>query len=470
MSISNLFLSASIFVLTFVMLSNERGTYLEHAQIPLYGIIVTEMLLVLLNKKLKNPLLDILNLIFIIFYLLRIPFTYGDFLISDIYMRGVDINSVDYSLYVLNYQLIILAACILILGPVNINSIKIRISNGMLRRILNFTAIILTVNAVRVIYFSSLSGVGLPSIIEIFFTLFNYSSVLLILVPLLFMMDSRASNRYKVFLYGQLIICVLLVMISGSKSGVFQILGIYLVTLIVRHGSSFKIRIDLLCFLVLFIMPFGVAMFLLGDIFNKIARSQVEFNDWYELFIIALDRFNEVINSFSYRIGYLDFFIDKTIQEIYSSAFRLELYFKALVDAVTPGFDVWGDVPLVSRSVYNNYFGISEGPNSEAVTVFGEAHHLAGFFSFIPYAFVLGAISYLSKLRMFKWNEFSRYIGAVFIGHIFYRYMHGYGIDFWLFGDVLYPLIGLFLTFKIVGIDRNKIQSRPNLSLVVRGS
>ncbi len=452
MSISNLFLFATLFVLLFVVFGDERGTYLQYAQTPLYGIILTELALIFLNKKLKNPLIDIVNLFFIVFFILRIPFVYGDDLISDIYIRNVNIEKVGYALYVLNYQLIVLAGCILLLNPARYCD-KISISNTVLARVLNFSALILILNIIERVFFFENGANTVPSIFKIFFALFNYGSILIILIPLLFCIDATNSFKYKLLLHVQLVICVLLVMFGGSKSGLFQIFAIYLISLMAIHGSSYRVKPSSMLLVLIFLVV-AIIMFLLGDIFNKIGRGQAELVDWYELLKLALDNFYDVVNSVSFRIGYLDFYIDKLTQDVYSSAFQVKYYIMAFLDAVSPGFDVFGNAPLVSRSVYNNYFGISDGPNSEAITVFAEAHQLAGFFSFMPYVFVLGIMLCLKKLSFFKQSDFSNYISKIFICYVFYRYMLGFGIDYWLFGDVLYPLLGLVLSFKVMRLHR----------------
>jgi hypothetical protein len=451
-SISNLFLFATLFVLLFVVFGDERGTYLEYAQVPLYGIILTELVLIFLNKRLKNPLLDIVNLVFIVFFILRVPFVYGDGLISDIYIRNVNIDKVGYALYVLNYQLIVLVGCILLLNPAKCSA-KISISNAVLARVLNFSALILILNIIERVFFFENGANTVPSIFKIFFALFNYGSNLIILVPLLLCIDATNSFKYKLLLHVQLVICVLLVMFWGSKSGLFQIFAIYLISLMAIHGSSYRVKPSSMLLVLIFLVV-AIIMFLLGDIFNKIGRGQAESVDWYELLKLALDNLYDVVNSVSFRIGYLDFYIDKLTQDVYSSAFQVKYYIMGVLDAVSPGFDVFGNAPLVSRSVYNNYFGISDGPNSEAITVFAEAHHLAGFFSFMPYVFVLGIMLWLKKLSFLKKSDFSNFISKFFICYVFYRYMLGFGIDYWLFGDVLYPLLGLVLSFKVMRLHR----------------
>ena len=456
MTISNLFLSATIFVLFFVMQGDARGTYLEHAQVPLYGIILTEILLILGNKIFKNPFLDTINLIFIVFFLLRVPFIYGDDVVSDVYLRNVDIDKVSYAIYVLNFDLIALSACVLFLMPARAYFETYDISNDVCNRILKFTSLILASNILYIAFAFKLGESNLPSAVAIFFALFNWGSILILLVPLLVLMGKKIAVKYRVYLYLQLLVCVLLVMYTGSKSGLFQIFALYLISLIaIRSPTTHRISIWTLLMVIMF-LAVATVMFILGDIFNKIQRSQVEASDWYDLLIASLDKLSVVLNSVSYRIGYLDFYIDKLTQEVYASAFQLKYYVMAVLDAVSPGFDFFGDVPLVSRAVYNNYFGISIGPNSEVSTVFAEAHQLFGYLSIVAYLFVLSVILFIRKYMKSFTTDYGKAIIRIFIVYMFYNYMMGIGIDYWLFGHAIYPFIFITLSFRFIEMSRIK--------------
>ena len=453
MPLSNLFLSATLFVLSFVIWGNAEGTYLEHAQLPLFTTILTEIVLILVNKRLKNPLLDILNLIFIIFFLLRVPFIYGEGLISDINLRNVDISKVKGALYILNFQLIILALCIHYICPAQIFLKKIVIPNNVWFRVLKLSSFVLLVNIVDVALAFKITESN--AFVAIFFALFNWGSILLLLVPLLLFANKEDAIKNRLYLYLQLAICVLLVMSTGSKSGLLQIFGLYLVSLLALRGASYKISKKTLIATPI-VLIIAVLMFMLGDIFNKVQRSMVELADVYDLFLISLDNITVVLNSVSNRIGYLDYYIDKVTQDVYASAFRLDYYFMAFFNAVTPGFDIFDQTPLVSRAVYNNFFGISDGPNSEVITVFAEAHLLAGYLSFVPYLFVLWVTTLVRKFSTHLTSAYGDAIRTVFICYIFYRYMLGIGIDYWLFGDVVYPFLFIVLSFKFMGLTRTK--------------
>jgi len=455
-TISNLLLLLTVFVLFFVMFGNAQGTYLEHAQVPLYAIIVTEIALILGNRIFKNPLIDILNLVFVVFFLLRVPFIYGDDLISDVILRDVNVNSITYALYVLGFQLIVLASCLIIIKPARVYYGKVIISNAVWRRVLRFTSLILFINIVYVAFAFKLGENNLPSLVAIFFALFNWSSILILLVPLLLFVDKNTNVKNRIYLYSQLSVCVLLVMYTGSKSGIFQIAAMYLVSLLAIHGSSY--RVPFRSFIVWTILLItAVVMFLLGDIFNHMQRDKTGFDNLYDLLTLSFTNISVALNRVSCRLGYFDFYIDKLTQEVYASAFHLKYYVKAFVNAVTPGFDVFDDANLVSRAVFSNYFGKSDGPNSEVITVFAEAHHLFGYFSFIAYSFVLSVILVLRKYAFHFSTDYGRAIQSIFICCVFFRYMLGMGIDYWLFGEVIYPFIFVTLSFKFMGLSQLKI-------------
>jgi hypothetical protein len=437
------------------MQGDARGTYLEHAQIPLYGIILTEIFLILANKVFKNPFLDTNNLIFIAFFLLRVPFIYGDGVISDVYLRNVDIDRVSYALYVLNFNLIALSACILFFLPARAYIETYDISNDDFYRVLKFTSLILVSNIFYVAIAFKFGENNIPSAVAIFFAIFNWGSILMLLVPLLVLGSKKIAVRYRVYLYLQLLTCVLLVMYTGSKSGLFQIFGLYLISLIAIRGPTYRISMLKLLMAIIFIVP-AVVMYILGDIFNKIQRSQIADFDWFDLFIASLDKKSNVLNSISYRMGHLDFYIDKLTQEVYASAFQLKYYMMAFLDAVSPGFNFFGDVPLVSRAVYNNYFGISVGPNSEAITVFAEAHQLFGWLSFVAYLFVLSVILFIRKYMTSFTTGYGKAITRVFTVYIFYNYLMGFGLDYWFFSDIIYSYIFLLLSFHFMGMSHIK--------------
>ena len=455
MTISNLFLSATVFVLLFVIFGNEQGTYLEHAQVPLYMLILTEIVLILANRKFKNPLLDILNLVFIIFFLLRVPFIYGDDLISDVYFRSVNLDKVGYALYVLNFQLIVLSLCVIFINPVRIYDGKVIVSNDVWHRVLKFTSLILFFNILHYAFVFKIGEDNLPNLFAILLALFNYATILMLLVPLLLFADKNIAVKYRNYLYLQLTICALIVMYTGSKSGLFQIAAMYLVSGLAMYGSSHRITLRTLI-IGLVLLAGATVMYLLGEIFNKIQRAQVEFSDWHQLATLSLENLSASLNRISYRLGYLDFYIDKLTQEVYADSFRLEYYAKAFINAVTPGFDVFDNASLVSRSVFIDYFGQSAGPNSEVVTVFAEAHHLFGYFSFIAYLFVLSVIFLIRKFGFNYSSDYCKSIFTILICLMFFRYTLGMGIDYWLFGEVIYPLIFITLSFWLMGLSRIK--------------
>jgi hypothetical protein len=110
---------------------------------------------------------------------------------------------------------------------------------------------------------------------------------------------------------------------------------------------------------------------------------------------------------------------------------------------------------------------MSEGPNYEAVTSFAEAHLLFGFFSFIIYIFIIVII------RLFKVGSqnqnFELAISSVFLVYLFYRYLLGFGVDYWLFGYVLYPFIFLKASLAFIKLkDFSEIPTEIKLKKIAR--
>lgn len=437
MRINSGLLFATLWVMIFVLFKDEEGTFLQFAQSGTIVFLLTALFGIVINRVFKNIFLELNNIVVVVFFVLRVPFLYSENVISDISIRGVDIIKIPNAFYILSGQIMVFIACIIGFFP-NAGTFKlVSLTNQLVKRILRVTFFILMINAFNILFFLKLGENTLSNLFAIFFAVFNYSNLLLFLIPTMILLGKDIKKKYLVNLYIQLLIIILLVLISGSKSGLFQMFAIYIVSVLVIKGYSYKISLK--GFLgATILLSVAIILFMLGTVVNKIQRGIVDVTEWKGLAEIAFEDLSVVVNAVSYRIGYLDFYIDKLTQQVYHSAFSIELYFKAFIDAVTPGFDIF-HVPLVSRSVYNNFFEASEGPNSEAITVFAEAHLLVGFFSFSIYLFVIGLLRLMARQK--GKEMFDNCINMLFIAYVFYRYLLGFGIDYWLFGDLLYPYI-----------------------------
>lgn len=452
MTVNNYLLWVTLFVLGFVCLANPYGTIVETAKAPIIVFLTINILNILLNKFFNNTFLELINLSMVVFFILRIPFYYNEDVISDLILRSAELSKVNGVIKTLNLQLVIFTITTLVLSPrLKPSLLRIQFDYNW-KPVLDFTFFVLIANSIYLFLFFKIGESNLPNLLAILFSIFNYSVVMIYLLPLIIIGNIKFKDKIKV--YFQLALIVFLVMFTGSKSGLFQVLQFFIIATFAIKGPK-EFKISLKGFLVLIIIGLiAIVFYMIGTISNKINRGIVDIDDMMDLVLAYGDQFSLVMNSVSYRIGYLDFYMDKSIQEVYFDAFNIESYLKAIIDAVTPGIDFFHQ-PLVSRAVFNNFFGISDGPNSESVTIFAEANHLMGYFSFFVYAFVYLIIRLFS--RMNPNHAFKNMIESIFVLVIFFKYLLGFGIDYWIFGDVLYPYIFIVVSLSIIGYFENKL-------------
>lgn len=445
MTLNNYLLAITLFVLGFVVWANPTGTIIETAKGPILVFLAINCINIFINKFFNNPFLELLNLSMVIFFILRIPFYYNEDVLSDLIIRSADLNKVNGAMITLNIQLTIFTITTLLLSPKLKPSLLRFKVDYQWKTVLKFTFSVLIINCIYLFLFFKLGENSLPNVLAIFFAIFNYSSIMFYLLPIVIL--NKIKFRDKLFVYLQLALIVFLVMFTGSKSGLLQVLQIFIIAAITIKGAN-GVKISLKSFLILLIIgAISVVFFIVGMVSNQVNRGLVDVKDMGSLVLEYNDKISLVLNAVSYRIGYLDFYLDKSIQEIYFSAFKIESYVKAIIDAVTPGINFF-DEPLVSRSVYNKFFGDSEGPNSEAVTIFAEANHLMGYFSFFVYAFIYFIIRLFARINTS--NTFKNLIYSFFVLFIFFKYLLGFGIDYWIFGDVLYPYLFIIVSLFLI--------------------
>lgn len=162
----------------------------------------------------------------------------------------------------------------------------------------------------------------------------------------------------------------------------------------------------------------------------------------------SLDLVLPLLEGFSYRSGYYDFFLEKYINPAYSDLITLKQYSMAIIDKVTPGFDVF-NVPFISRSIYYaHHQGAIPGTmmNSEQITVFGEAALLFGWGGLIYLPLMCWAIAFLHKALSRQVRDYK--LGKIFVYlftlQIFYYWIEGMGLDMLLVLHLLYTGIYMF--------------------------
>lgn len=443
MTVSGWLIGIVLFVASIVARSDAQGTFLEHSALPLYVLLSCVLAFIIVNRFVKDTLLELSNLTFVIFFIVRIPFIYSDLVISDVYRRGVDATLVPGAFYLLAFQFVALSVCVIAIRPIVPKIVERPFTSTEAGALLKIAGVILAFN---IWYLLSTWAVGesrMPNVVAIALALFTYTNVLFFLAPCLLLFDKAVAIEYRILLYVELGLVALCVMYAGSKSGVFQILLFFALAVLALRGANYRLSIRAGLSLVVAV-AIGVMGFFLGAAFNFYQRKEVAAADIPAFASAMFGDAGTAIAAISYRVGYLDFYIDKVTNPVYAKSFALSSYAKAVIDAITPGFNVFRQ-PLVSRSVYSDVFGASSGPNSEAVTVFAEAHRLAGFSSVLIFALVLLTIRSAAR-RLSARFYVARVLAAVFVVYAMQQYLIGFGLDYWLFGTILYPFLFLSLS------------------------
>jgi len=454
-----------IFVLTvlcFFFIADTSGTYLNGLEAQVFLLIGVALASLLINSRFNNEFLEVLNVVFVIFYICRIPFVFMDNVASDVLLRQVDMYNNPWYLIVLAVQYFSLLLCILAINPrIPRENITNFISEPIFKKILLFSSLLMVGNIVKTIFFFSIYGGTLSHIPAILKTIFTVNNIMMLIFVSSLMVEKGLLRKYKYAVGGIFLVALLISLREGSKSGLIQlVLLIYLAMLVVRGPTVFNIR-------GLFVLGFiGLSTLLLFSI-GKVVRAMSVNNQgmdpevfvyYFHRFFFVLGDWSDQINTFSYRVGYLDFFIQKISDPVYEPYVSFTYYAKALVDKITPGFDVFG-VPFASRAIFSAYHGPSGSVlNSELITVFAEGHLLLGFFSFLLYSIIL----LIAKWAFLSFKASSVASFSLFYTYIvfsFYWWLTGSGLDMWV---ALTMYQGIFVLCTIGLIHYWNIRERFN--------
>jgi hypothetical protein len=365
------------------------------------------------------------------------------------------VNGIAGSLAILAYQYLSLVVCILLVNP------RIRrvndgvLSESIFKKIIYYSGFIIAVNFLYAICFWQY-GVGTESHVSaILQTIFTPPNAVMTLILSSMLVDKKTLDKYRFsILFCCALVCVCIVY-QGSKSILLQIVLIaYMAALTASGPFVFRPRTLLLT------AGIGLAalpLFFLGSSVRSYQRGQLAANGIFMASFHTGSGSSALLNGFSSRIGYLDYFIEKVSNPVYRPVVRFDYYFMSVTDRVlTPGFDIFY-VPFMSRALYDVEFGESTtGTNSEQITLFAESHLLLGYFSFIMNVFILFLIK--RSLRGYRSSSvFARNLYCLYIVSVFYDWVVGFGLDM-LIAQSIYRGIFIFFTLWLV---RSKVVVSP---------
>lgn len=439
----------------------------------LLSIIVTCITL-LINSRLRNPFVDLLHIVFLGFFVFRaIVGLFFDFHLDPI-TKSANTSHLFEAFYFLIFCFVTLvAASYIFLTRLSLGAIICTNSDkSILRFLVILSALLLTVASLDSItdFLSCQARAKSPgnSVSTILRAIFFDERLLVFLVTLPLIIRN-AWRKIDLWIIGlSLTLFLVSSVVGGGKAGpLFIILHIIFGVLVgLRHGVVFDLRKNwrlffggllLLAVLVPICFVMGKAMRVVNfngygcaDVYSGSPLTRLKLvNEWRliasgkDAALISPDSSEvktyetlggEALSHLSERTGFLDFFLEKFLNSDYRRHVTASTYYRAVVDKLTPGFEIYNE-PFVSRSLYTiHHKAKSEHTNSEQMTLFGEAWILFGWASpvyLIAFCVLLGSLIRLGNKLCINF-PIGRVILSIFLIRLFYFWLEGMGLDMML--------------------------------------
>jgi len=398
------------------------------------------------NLYVKNPFLEFFNTFFFIFFIFRIPFLLDVTFSSDLNIRPFAPENTEFLVNLLIFHYLSIVGSILIFNPTFKSSTIVRyfvMGKRDFRNILLFVLIIVFLNFFKSLLFFDIHGLNFSSFTAIFFTIFSNQNVLAVFMLSIFFATKENIRSNTILISLILVVSFFEIIYTGSKSSLLHLILIFYMAYLLKY-RTFQFPLKYL-YVFFALIPLIFITFLLGKLMRWV-HMQDDLANNFEAKLASILNFDliNILDPVTYRIGYLDFYLEKISNEIYHPYISLNYYFKAFIDKITPGFDVYG-VPFASRAVYNVREGASEVLNSELITVFAESHLIFGSFSVFFYLFIAYLLQQILKFNRF--NSFASILFNYFVLFSFYWWLTGSGLDM-VTALVIYQAI--FILFVIM--------------------
>ncbi|MFL3023611.1 MAG: hypothetical protein ACJZ16_03760 [Methylophilaceae bacterium] len=212
--------------------------------------------------------------------------------------------------------------------------------------------------------------------------------------------------------------------------------------------------------LLLFPLIFFISIFtfLFGSVFRRISYDPSYYTQFSLLEILNLnflqydDFLYRAIGAISSRLSYIDFSVSKISSSIiYEDFININYYFKAIIDKLTPGFDLY-NIPFATRSVY--WVSQTSEPsgtsimNSQLIPIYAELDILFGIYSML---FTISFFYFFNKLFFFINKIKNKELAGLFLillGYYLLSYNLGMALDFFVV-FFCYLLLAIFLIYTL---------------------
>jgi len=415
---------------------------------------VENFLMLLYEKKKRDPFVLILIILTIVFYMGRVlTLLYDPW--SNVFFRSqFTLSDLHYSLIfiMISNALIFLG---LIIGAIKGFHKKIILADKYPANPFNVSIILLIVILIN---FSGILPIWILGrfvnyIIGVFIRL---DIILLSTLIYIIINYEKISIRYRIIILTLIVIYIIFHTLVGSRSALLSI-AIFLLcgSLAVKGSVRFNKKFILIS---LIIIPFFIIFFILATYIRQVCSNRTMLSTQQviilkELPVIYSRSSRSLYRPIFDRIGFLDYAADMIKNsEQYSKIINFRYYFESIVDNVlTPGFNIFGS-PRVSHSISYIARGeavpthefISAAYHSDMPTAYGEYYVL---FHGYPALIILFIFSYIFK-RIYQSvrseDIFLFCLYRALILFVFYLWLNSFGMDW-----ILLDLIGIFITVHL---------------------
>lgn len=414
------------------------------------------------EKKITNPFLVILAIVVLLFYLLRIFTLLADeYRVSLTFTRegGENIGS-DEILHFLIYLQLSLWAIFFGLKMGDTKSTKFFYTIRYTITRSKYLKLIF-ISSISLIYFLGASFLVGPDTIAglmtgLFSGFLNYEVFVMLLTILAFYYRDQVPRFYSNTALIIVVMFFFFKVLNGGSGPMLRIGFPFFFTLLMVRG---RIRIKLSFLLITLVLVGTTSIF---GTFLKFSNQKINFELIGNFQTLEKEQYQFIFSQIAARSAFLDFSVELINNPGYERVINLPRYGKSVIDAFTPGFDLF-DEPLTAhalRSVYLPSFPskptrmyVAENYHSDQINVFSEYYILFGQVGSLFFLFISGYF-FKKSYNYFILNARNKVLGllaAAILLNLFWAWLRSFGLDFIIaeMPNLIYPVILVYFGLKV---------------------
>lgn len=397
---------------------------------------------IVINGKIKNIFLEMLIILILSCYYLRIPMLACPGVPTTLIRISVSSDLISQKMLELCYHYLALSLAIIIIKP-KIKGINLHLDKIKAGRLLFLSSIMLFLTIAQVELFGYSyrgSNASLGHFVAII-SIFNSGTAMLVVITYIVAAGRNISKGHKYWAFALIIINVGYYCYFGSKGPIIMVLLQIIVARLVCYGPIVLNIRDMIALAVLF--PVVLVNFFVANVMRYYQRGQVGTSAVINAFLGAKEHISDTVFSLSCRTGFFDYYVESSLNSCYISYISFKYYFKSIMDKLTPGFSVF-NVSFASKMFeYARSGNISLAMNSDQVTLFGETSVIFSYLSVIMFFVFMMFFKLLIKMRPSK-DSFMNILYLVLVFSAYFYWINGFGFDTFFVLELVYKFVFFF--------------------------